>query len=247
MPSIEPSPGREPEVSVVLPTFREALTLPLVIPQLAGVLEESSLSAEVLVVDDASPDGTAEVARRLAETFPVRVLEREGERGLATAVLAGFQAARGEICVVMDADGSHPPETVPALVARVRSGDAEIAVGSRHLDGGGFRSGSLSSRLISRFAATFARRLSPLTDPTSGFMAIRKELLDDLDLDPVGWKIVLEIVVKAQPRPVAEVPILFDPRRAGHSKQSPRVFLEYLLHCWRLRHYRQRERHRPRS
>ncbi|MCH9651253.1 MAG: polyprenol monophosphomannose synthase [Deltaproteobacteria bacterium] len=229
------------DVSVVMPTYCEAENLPLVIPEVLAHLEPQGRSVEILVVDDASPDGTAEVARGLGEAYPVRVIERHQERGLATAVLAGFDAASGEVCIVMDADGSHPPSCLPHLLEPIMSDGFEIAVGSRHLPGGGFRSGSWSSQMVSRFAAVFAQRLSPISDPTSGLMAIRRQLLGHLDLDPVGWKIVLEIVVKAHPRPVAEVPILFDLRRSGTSKQSLRVFFQYLRHCSRLRRFRSRQ------
>ncbi|MEM9557400.1 MAG: polyprenol monophosphomannose synthase [Acidobacteriota bacterium] len=218
----------------MLPTYCEAASLPLLVPRLVTTLEHAGLASEVIVVDDASPDGTAAAAHDLATRHRLHVVERHGERSLARAVLEGFSRARGEVCVVMDADGSHPVDAVPALVEAVRSGRAEIAVGSRLAPGGGFRGWPLWGRLKSRFAALFARGLAPLSDPTTGMMAVRRALLDELELDPVGWKIVLEVVVKAAPRPVVEVPIVFGPRLAGRSKQSLGVFGQYLRHCWRL-------------
>lgn len=233
------------DLSVVLPTYCEAESLPRLLPTLAqaldgAVLDGAGLRWEVIVVDDASPDGTADVARELAKRWPIEILERRGERGLASAVMAGFAHARGEICAVMDADGSHPVEALPKLVEAVRSGGAEIAVGSRLAPGGGFDGWPLPERAKSRFAAVFARGLTRLSDPTSGLMAVRRSLLTDLDLDPIGWKIVLEVVVKAAPRPFVEVPIIFGPRLAGRSKQNLNVYWQYLRHCIKLYAYSRR-------
>lgn len=245
---MSPVSDDSPVVSIVLPTFREAESLPLIVPEIAAVIEDDDRSYEIVVVDDASPDGTAEVARELGERFPVRVIERR-ERGLATAVVRGFREARGRLLVVMDADGSHPVNTLPALLKAIDGpGDPSgatvaLAVGSRHAPGGGFRHSSARNRLVSRFAALFARPLTTLSDPTSGFMAVRQELFEGLELDPIGWKIVLEVVVKAQPCPFIEIPILFDDRRAGQSKQSLWAFLQYLQHCRRLWLHQRSRRH----
>ncbi|MEM8993445.1 MAG: polyprenol monophosphomannose synthase [Acidobacteriota bacterium] len=234
--------GPPPQLSLVLPTYCEAESLPHLVPEALRQLRTSGLACEVIVVDDASPDGTAAVARELGALWPLEVVERRGERGLATAVVAGFRKARGEILIVMDADGSHPPEALPRLVQAIVDG-AGVAVGSRLADGGGFRDWPLWGRFKSRFAAYFARGLTSMSDPTTGLMAVRRSLLDTLDLDPVGWKIVLEIAVKAAPHEVAEVPIVFGPRLGGESKQSLGVFLQYLRHCLRL--YRHRWRRTP--
>ncbi|MEM1180814.1 MAG: polyprenol monophosphomannose synthase [Acidobacteriota bacterium] len=236
-----PDAGLSPQLSLILPTYCEAESLPHLVPEALRYLRDSGFTAEVIVVDDASPDGTAAVARELAALWPLEVIERRDERGLATAVLAGFARARGETVIVMDADGSHPPEALPRLAAAIRDG-AEIAVGSRLADGGGFRDWPLWGRFKSRFAAYFARGLTPMSDPTTGLMAARRQLVESLDLDPVGWKIVLEVAVKAAPRTVVEVPIVFGPRLGGESKQSFGVFLQYLRHCLRLYVYRWRSK-----
>lgn len=241
-PSSPPEPAaptsQAPDVSIVLPTYCEAENLTWLVPQVSATLQSAGLSCEILVVDDASPDGTAQVARELSATAPVRLIERHDERGLATAVLAGFSAARGRCCLVMDADGSHPISVLPRLADEVLSGRGEVAVGSRLAPGGGFEDWPLWGRFKSRFAAFFAQGLTPMTDPTTGLMAVRRDLIPELDLDPVGWKIVLEVVVKAKPRPFVEVPIVFGPRQRGRSKQSLYVFFQFLRHCYRLYRYR---------
>ncbi|HVZ32873.1 MAG TPA: glycosyltransferase family 2 protein, partial [Polyangiaceae bacterium] len=228
----------ELDVSVVLPTYNESASLPVLVPRIVAALEGAQLCGEVIVVDDASPDRTAEVARELASRFPVRVLERTDERGLATAVIAGFRMSEAEVCVVMDADGSHPVEALPEMVRMIQADKAEIVVGSRHVPGGGSSDWPLFSQLKSRFAASLALGLSGMSDPTTGYMAIRRSLFERLTLDPVGWKIVLETVVKAHPARLAEVPIVFADRELGESKQSLRVLGQYLEHLYKLYKFR---------
>lgn len=228
----------DPEVSVVLPTFNESESLPVIVPRIVSTLREAGMSCEVIVVDDDSPDQTAEVAERLAKEHPVRVVKRTHERGLATAVLAGFAHARAPVCVVMDADGSHPVSALPRMVQLIAQDKADIVVGSRNVAGGGSSNWPLFAQLKSRLAAALSFGLTSMTDPTTGFMALRKELALGLKLDPVGWKIVLEIVVKAAPVRVAEVPIVFEDRELGESKQSLRVFIQYVLHLLKLYAFR---------
>ena len=229
-----------PSLSIVVPTFLEAESLPRLVPALIEALEPEGHRPEIIVVDDGSTDGTPDVARRLARSDPVRLIERRGRRGLATAVIEGFDAARADVLVVLDADGSHPVSAVPKLVEAVRGGEAAIAVGSRHVAGGGFREWPLFCRLKSRFAAFFARGLTDLRDPTSGLMALRRDLYETLELDPIGWKIVLEVVVRAAPAPWVEIPIVFETRTHGVSKQTPWILMQYLRHCARLYRYRRR-------
>jgi len=225
-------------VSVVLPTYNESESLPVMVPRIAQTLREAGIEGEILIVDDNSPDGTAEVAERLAQDYPVRVHKRVNERGLATAVLAGFELSNAEVCVVMDADGSHPVDALPTMVRTILDDKADIVVGSRHVPGGGSKDWPLFSQFKSKLAATLALGVTSMTDPTTGFLAARRSLLSRLDLDPVGWKIVLEIVVKATPSRVAEVPIIFVDRELGVSKQSLGVFGEYLAHLAKLYAFR---------
>jgi dolichol-phosphate mannosyltransferase len=226
------------DVSIVLPTYNESASLPRLIPRIASALDAAGIAGEVIVVDDDSPDNTAEIAKELGAQYPVRVLKRTTERGLATAVIAGFRMSEAQVCVVMDADGSHPVEALGEMVKTILSDRAEIVVGSRHVAGGGSKDWPLFSQLKSRFAASLAIGLTSMTDPTTGFMAIRRGLLEKLQLDPVGWKIVLETVVKAHPARLAEVPIIFTDRQAGESKQSLRVLGQYLRHLYKLYAFR---------
>jgi dolichol-phosphate mannosyltransferase len=230
------------EVSVVLPTYREAETLPVVVPRICAALEAAGFRGEVIVVDDDSPDGTGDIARELGRAHPVRVLTRRGERGLAAAVLAGFAASDARVVVVMDADGSHPVERLDDLVRPVLDDAVDVVVGSRRIPGGAAEKWPWHRRLVSRVAGLLSQGLTELSDPTSGFMAVRRTLLAELELDPVGWKIVLEVVFKARGARLREVPITFSDRQLGESKLGWAVQAEFLRHLIRLHRYRARER-----
>ncbi|MDR7462501.1 MAG: polyprenol monophosphomannose synthase [Armatimonadota bacterium] len=220
------------EVSVVVPTYNERETL----SELVGRLHQALGSGyEVVVVDDSSPDGTAELARELGRQYPVRVLQRPGKLGLGSAVLEGARAASGRWVVVMDADLSHPPEVVPQLVDALRSG-AELAVGSRYVPGGGVRDWPWRRRLMSRVAVALARLWlrERVSDPVSGFFAARRELLLDPSLEGIGYKILLEVLVRNRGRSVVEVAYVFTDRRGGRSKLGAGEVWNYLRLLWRL-------------
>jgi len=231
--STTPQPGGAVEVSVVIPTYNERETL----PELAERLHRSLRSGyEVVVVDDASPDGTADLAEELGRRYPVRVVRRPGKLGLASAVLEGARAASGRWVAVMDADLSHPPEDVPRLVSALRSG-ADVAVGSRYTPGGGVRDWPLRRRLMSRVAVLLARLWlgERVRDPVSGFFAVRRELLLDPSLEGLGYKILLEVLARNRKGRVVEVPYVFTDRRGGRSKLGPQEVWDYLRLLWRLR------------
>lgn len=220
------------EVSVVLPTLNERECLELLYKRLDAAL--APYSHEIVVVDDQSPDGTGELVRRLAASGPYRLISRVGRTGLSSAVLEGFLAARGRILVVMDADGSHPPELLPDLIAPIRLGRAEFVLASRRVRGGA-DGGLRSVRWLTSWAATLpARPLTPVHDPMSGFFAVPTDVLGRSSLSPTGFKIALEILVKCRPAPVLEVPFHFGERLAGESKLGPKVIASYGWHLMRL-------------
>lgn len=224
-------------ISVILPTYNEADSIKLIVPRLSKVLNDNHIQGEIIVVDDNSPDGTGDIALKLAERHPVRVHIREDERGLSKAVIKGFELAKGDICVVMDADLSHPAEQLPAMTKPILDGECDATVGSRYVTGGGCEAWSMPRRIISKGAGILAKGVTTLSDPTSGFMAIRKSLIEGIKLDPLGWKIVLEVIVKTNPR-VLEVPITFIDRREGESKLGLKAQIDYIHHLWRLYSYK---------
>ena len=241
-PAGVPSPVR---VSVILPTYNERGSLALLYPPLARAL--AGLDAELVVVDDGSPDGTADYAETLTAPVPTRVVRRAGKLGLSSAVLSGFRAAGGDVLVVMDADGSHPPEVVPHLVEAVGAGGAEFALGSRRVPGGSARGFATYRRLLSAGAALLARPLVSVRDPMSGFFALRRSILSRSPLAPIGYKIGLEVLVKCWPEPVLELPIEFRPRLAGESKLGRGEIGRYLRHVGRLYAWRLAGRRRASS
>lgn len=224
------------EVSVVLPTYNERECL----AQLHGRLERalSPYSYEVIVVDDSSPDGTADTVRELASTAPYRLISRPHRAGLSSAVLEGCDRATGEVVVVMDADGSHPPEELPRLIEPVRSGRAEFVLASRRIQGGSDEGLTPLRWVVSWGATLCALPLVRVTDPMSGFFAVKREVLSRSPLNPTGYKVGLEILVKGHPAPVVEVPFRFGTRIAGESKLGPLTIASYGRHLARLYRWR---------
>jgi dolichol-phosphate mannosyltransferase len=224
-------------ISVILPTYNEAQNIKRIIPAIAKVFQDKAIDGEMIVVDDNSPDGTASIASDLSGSYPVRVHVRTSGRGLSKAVIEGFGLARGEICVVMDADLSHPVEKIPDMVRPILEGKCDATVGSRYVGGGGAHNWPLVRKVISKGAGILAKGVTALSDPTSGFMAVRRSILEGVALDPLGWKIVLEVVVKTRAR-VMDVPIVFADREQGQSKLGLRAQVDYLRHLGRLYAYR---------
>lgn len=229
-------------VSVVVPTYNEAEALPELTRRLFSALEEAGLEGELVVVDDGSPDGTGQIADTLAGRYPMQVLHRPRKSGLASAVENGMARARGEILVVMDADLSHPPEVVPQMVLAITADGADLAVASRYVPGGGVANWPWHRRFVSWFANLLARPLVPVRDATSGFFALKRDVLSGVTLDAIGFKIGLEVMAKGRYDRFAEVPYTFHDRRYGESKFGTREVLDYLRQLNRLRRQR-----RPRS
>lgn len=234
----EDSPLR---LSVIVPTYNEALNIVKLVKQLAQLLDKPfGESYEIIVVDDNSPDRTWELAHNLARDTPrLRVMRREQERGLSTAVIRGWQAARGEVLCVIDADLQHPPDLTLALYRVIERG-ADMAVASRHLEGGGVSDWSMIRRVVSRAAQLIGLVALPgvvgrVSDPMSGYFMIRRAAIEGVELNPLGYKILIEVLARGNFPWVGEVPYVFQERAHGGSKATARVYLEYLRHLLRLR------------
>ncbi|MCI0681478.1 MAG: glycosyltransferase family 2 protein [Gemmataceae bacterium] len=223
------------DVSVIVPTYREAENLPVLVPRIATALQEAQLTFEIVIVDDNSPDATPRVCADLAARFPVRLETRTTERGLSSAVMHGMNVARGDVLVCMDADLSHPPEKVPELVRTLNEG-ADFVLGSRYVKGGATAEGwGLFRWLNSKVATLMAWPLTATSDPMAGFFAIGRDTFEAArNLDPIGYKIALELLVKCRCRDVREVPIHFENRLHGASKLSFQEQVNYLRHLKRL-------------
>jgi len=221
-------------LSVIVPTYREAENIPGLIERIGRVRDEHALDLEVLIMDDDSQDGTDEAVRALNRPW-VQLVTRRENRGLSAAVLDGFALARHDVWLVMDADLSHPPEKIPEMADVLEAGH-DFVVGSRYVAGGSTdEEWGIFRWVNSRAATLLARPLTSVKDPMSGFFALRRETFAGADpLNPVGYKIGLELLVKARCRRVCEVPIHFSQRRFGESKLSLREQLRYLQHVRRL-------------
>ncbi len=229
------------EALIIIPTYNERENLKSLCDQVLTALP----SADLLIVDDNSPDGTGQLADQMAAENPrINVLHRSGKLGLGTAYIAGFRFALSkgyEFVFEMDADFSHDPVYLPALLGAAKDG-AGVVIGSRRVPGGGTENWGLSRQLISAGGSLYARTILGLDvrDLTSGFKCFRREVLAAIDLDAVrsnGYSFQIEMTYRAVRKnfSVAEVPIIFVDRRAGQSKMSSKIFAEAMGMVWRLR------------
>ncbi len=221
-----------PQVSVIVPTYNEAENIAPLLKRLDAAMSE--LDYEIVVVDDDSQDSTWRIAERIALTDNrIRVVHRVGERGLSSAVLAGMATARGQSLLVIDADLQHDESKIPDLVGAVLTDGADICLGSREIEGGSYGAFQRHRRLVSWTGAAMARKLLglPVSDPMSGFFVIsreRFELLSD-DVNPRGFKILLEFLARGPKPTVAEVGYEFGERVNGTTKLNSSVALAYLV------------------
>jgi len=228
-------------LSLIIPTYNERQNLEELVAQLVALLDPPLGDAyELIIVDDDSPDRTWELGLALARRHPrLRVMRRERERCLSTAVIRGWQVARGEVLGVIDADLQHPPEITVALWNAITHG-ADLAVASRHVTGGGVSDWSLARRFLSRGAQALGLLILPrvvarVTDPMSGYFMIRRRSIEGREMDPLGYKILIEVLGRGSIGPIAEVGYVFRERTEGESKVTRRLYGDYLRHLVRLR------------
>ncbi len=229
------------DLSVVIPTFNESYGISKILRSLHSSLTELQIKFEIILVDDDSPDNTWEIAAELLEEIPeLTVIRRVGAKGLATAVICGWQYSNGRLLGVMDGDGQHPVGVVKDLFTVFSDKNNEVAIASRYLPHGGIKKWSLSRRLLSRGAQTLGQLLLPgaigtINDPMSGFFIVKRSIITKTELDPVGYKILLEILARSQANKIQEVPYVFLERSSGKSKVALSHYSSYLRHLLRLR------------
>lgn len=228
-------------LSLVIPTYKERDNVEKIVTILTGILNEAIPgNYELIIVDDDSPDLTWEVAQSLIPDYPqLRVMRRQDERGLSSAVIRGWQAARGRVLGVIDGDLQHPPEVLMQLLQKIENG-ADLALASRHVEGGGVSSWSVIRRFLSRGAQVLGLIILPgvlgrVTDPMSGYFMVRRSAIAGATMNPVGYKILLEVIGRGKVEEIAEAGYVFRERTEGESKVTWKQYLEYIQHLIRLR------------
>jgi dolichol-phosphate mannosyltransferase len=230
-------PAKECSVTIVIPTYLEAENLRPLVIRISEGMSKATGSYEIIFVDDDSRDGTDRIIGELSDFgYPVRLITRISERGLSAAIIRGFSEANGESLVCLDADLSHPPEAIPALLECLADRGVDFVLGSRYVPGGSTdEHWGLLRWVNSKIATALARPLTSVKDPMSGFFAIRRTVYERAaPLNPVGYKIALELLVKCNCSMIREVPIRFAQRQFGESKLSLAERLNYLRHLIRL-------------
>ncbi|MBV9718378.1 MAG: polyprenol monophosphomannose synthase [Candidatus Eremiobacteraeota bacterium] len=222
--------------SIVIPTYNEAAGIEKLVGTLDATFRANALDGEIIVVDDNSPDGTGAIVDELSKRLPVRALHRSGKLGLSSAVIEGWRIARPQSVLLgaMDADFSHDVRALPNMAAALESGEYGLAVGSRYVHGGGIANWPARRVITSRVACWLARPLTRVKDVTSGYFLVRRDALDGVTLDPIGFKIGLEVIAKAHYGRAIEIPYVFTDRVAGESKLNQREIFNYLRQLRRL-------------
>ncbi|MBV9270795.1 MAG: polyprenol monophosphomannose synthase [Candidatus Eremiobacteraeota bacterium] len=221
--------------SIVIPTYNEAGGIERLVRALDEIFRKNDLDGEIIVVDDNSPDGTGQIIDRLSQELPVRCLHRPGKLGLSSGVIDGWKFARPESDALgaMDADFSHDINILPRMVQALENGYG-LAIGSRYVSGGGITNWPWKRIVTSRVACMLARPLTNVKDITSGYFLVQREALEGVQLDPIGFKIGLEVVAKAHYGKSTEIPYVFTDRVVGTSKLNEKEIFNYLKQLRKL-------------
>ncbi len=221
--------------SIVVPTYNEAGGIERLIRALGDLFKQHALDGEIVIVDDNSPDGTGEIVDRLATQFPVRCVHRPGKLGLSSGVIEGWRAARPESDALgaMDADFSHDIAILPKMVRALEDGYG-LAVGSRYVRGGGITNWPWKRIVISKVACAIAQPLTRIKDITSGYFLVRRNAIEGVNLDPIGFKIGLEVIAKGHYGKALEIPYVFTDRVFGESKLNEKEIFNYLKQLRKL-------------
>jgi len=242
------------KVSIILPTYNESQN----IIQILESIEENipkHLQTETIVVDDNSPDGTGKIVdeylnlKKIANNT-IDIVHRTTKSGLASAILKGIQQATGDVIVVMDSDFSHPPQIIPKMLESLKKYHSDIVIASRYVSGGGIEHWTLKRKLMSKVATKIAKLSLDVSakDPMSGFFLFKKNLLHDLKFDGIGYKLLLEILVKTKGAKITEVPYTFTNRKFGASKLGSDTIIDYVKSVFKLYRYGKNvESHEPRK
>jgi len=230
-----------PQISIIVPTYNESQNIVSILKSIRENIPKG-IQTETIVVDDNSPDGTGKIVeeyissiKKIAENT-IDVIHRKAKYGLSSAILSGIQNAKGETIVVMDSDFSHPPQIIPKMIEAFKKYQCDLVVASRYITGGNIQGWTKKRKLMSKIATVIAKKgLGVKTkDPMSGFFAFKKNIIRELNFDTLGYKFLLEILVKTKGINVKEIPYCFENRKFGSSKLDSSTVIDYFKSVWKL-------------
>ena len=236
--------GNSTQVSVIIPTYNESKNILQVLKSIGENLP-LYFSTQAIVVDDNSPDGTGKIVEDYLNNvkkiagYTIDIIHRTAKKGLSSAILKGVQYAKGDTIIVMDSDFSHPPQIIPRMLEALKKYQCDIVVASRYVKGGNIHGWPLKRKLMSKLATVIAKKGLGvrITDPMSGFFAFNRAIIKGLKFDAIGYKMLLEILVKTKGVTVKEIPYTFTDRKFGSSKVSTSTAIDYIKSVWKLYRY----------
>ena len=232
------------QISIIIPTYNESQNILQILKSIKDNLPKNFVT-QAIVVDDNSPDGTGKLVedylkniKKMAD-YTIEIIHRKAKDGLSSAILKGIQHAKGDTIVVMDCDFSHPPQIIPKLIESIKKYQYDIVVASRYIKGGKIQGWSLKRKTMSKFATLIAKKGLGIDthDPMSGFFAFKRNIIKGLNIDAIGYKFLLEILVKTKNVSIKEIPYTFQNRELGSSKLSIRTIFDYYRSVWKLYRY----------
>ena len=233
--------GEKAQVSIIIPTYNESRNIIQILKSIGENLPKN-LTAEAIVVDDNSPDSTGKIVEEYLKNvkkiagYTMNIIHRTSKNGLSSAILSGIQRAKGDTIVVMDSDFSHPPQIIPKMIESLKKYQCDMVIASRYISGGKINGWTLKRKIMSKVATLIAKKgLGVKTnDPMSGFFAFKKNILKGINFDAIGYKILLEILVKKSGIDVKEIPYTFENRSFGSSKLDRSTITDYFRSAWKL-------------
>ena len=244
MQSSESLQENNAQISIIIPTYNESQNILQILKSIKDNLPKNFVT-QAIVVDDNSPDGTGKLVedylkniKKMAD-YTIEIIHRKAKDGLSSAILKGIQHAKGDTIVVMDCDFSHPPHIIPKLIESIKKYQYDIVVASRYIKGGKIQGWSLKRKTMSKFATLIAKKGLGIDthDPMSGFFAFKRNIIKGLNIDAIGYKFLLEILVKTKNVNIKEIPYTFQNRELGSSKLSIRTIFDYYRSVWKLYRY----------
>jgi dolichol-phosphate mannosyltransferase len=244
MQSSESLQENNAQISIIIPTYNESQNILHILKSIKDNLPKNFVT-QAIVVDDNSPDGTGKLVEdylkniKKMANYTIEIIHRKAKDGLGSAILKGIQHAKGDTIVVMDSDFSHPPQIIPKLIESIKKYQYDIAVASRYIKGGKIQGWSLKRKTMSKFATLIAKKGLGIDtkDPMSGFFAFKRNIIKGLNIDAIGYKFLLEILVKTKDVNIKEIPYTFQDREFGSSKVSIKTIFDYFRSVWKLYRY----------